>query len=138
MLNQGFDCFIPKVTFIQKNKKREINLFPGYGFAYLDTSKISKLKYTAGIKTLLKQGKGYASISKTDISDLMLRSENTLTNPIIYKPKIGDTVEINKGVFKNNLAQVIGLKGKDRINLMLNFFSREIPIHFHPKNISQI
>ena len=138
MFNQGFECFIPKVTVIQNNKKREINLFPGYGFAYLDTSKISKLKYTAGIKTVLKQGKGYASISKTDISDLMLRSENTLTNPIIFKPNIGDTVMINKGVFKNNLAQVIGFKGKDRINLMLNFLSREIRIDFQHQNITKI
>ena len=138
MFNQGFECFIPKVKVIKNNKIREINLFPGYGFAYLDTSKISKLNYTIGIKTVLKQGKGYASISKTDISDLMLRSENTLTNPIIFKPNIGDTVMINKGVFKNNLAQVIGFKGKDRINLMLNFFSRETPIKFHPKNITQI
>ena len=138
MFNQGFECFIPKVKVIQNNKKREINLFPGYGFAYLDTSKIPKLKYTIGIKTVLKQGKGYASISKTDISDLMLRSENTLTNPIIYKPKIGDTVRINKGVFKNNLAQVIGFKGKDRINLMLNFLSREIRIDFQHQNITKI
>ena len=104
----------------------------------MNSSKISKLKFTIGIKTVLKQGKGYASISKTDISDLMLRSENTLTNPIIYKPKIGDTVKINKGVFKNNLAQVIGLKGKDRINLMLNFPSKEILRNFNFKNIAQI
>jgi len=138
MFNQGFECFIPKVKVIKNNKIREINLFPGYGFAYLDTSKISKLNYTIGIKTVLKQGKGYASISKTDISDLMLRSENTLTNPIIFKPNIGDTVMINKGVFKNNLAQVIGFKGKDRINLMLNFLSREIRIDFQHQNITKI
>ena len=136
MFNQGFGCFIPKVKVIKNNKKREINLFPGYGFAYLDTSKISKLKYTIGIKTVLKQGKGYASISKIDISDLMLFSENTLTNPIIYKPIIGDTIKINKGAFKNNLAQVIGLKGNDRIKLMLNFLSREIIIDFDLKDIS--
>ena len=138
MLNQGFDCFIPKVKVIKNNKKREINLFPGNGFAYLSSSKISSLIYTKGIKTVLQQGKGYASISNTDISNIMFHSENTRTNPIIYKPKIGDTIKVNKGAFKNNLAQVIGLKGKDRINLMLNFFSREIPIHFHPKIITQI
>ena len=111
----------------------EYRLCSSYCIIYcnnMNSSKISKLKFTIGIKTVLKQGKGYASISKTDISDLMLRSENTLTNPIIYKPKIGDTVKINKGVFKNNLAQVIGLKGKDRINLMLNFPSKEILIDF--------
>ena len=78
MLNQGFDCFIPKVKVIKNNKKREINLFPGYGFAYLSSSKISSLKYTKGIKTVLQQGKGYASISNTDISNLMFHSENTL------------------------------------------------------------
>ena len=119
----------------------EYRLCSSYCIIYcnnMNSSKISKLKFTIGIKTVLKQGKGYASISKTDISDLMLRSENTLTNPIIYKPKIGDTVKINKGVFKNNLAQVIGLKGKDRINLMLNFPSKEILRNFNFKNIAQI
>ena len=50
MLNQGFDCFMPKVKVIKNNKKREMNLFPGYGFAYLSSSKISSLKYTKGIK----------------------------------------------------------------------------------------
>ena len=136
MFNQGFDCFIPKVKVIKNNKKREMNLFPGYGFAYIDPSKLSSLKYTKGIKTLLRQGKGYASISSADISNLILNSENTLTNPIIYKPIIGDTIKINKGAFKNNLAQVIGLKGNDRIKLMLNFLSREIIIDFDLKDIS--
>lgn len=138
MLNQGFDCFIPKVKVIKNNKKREINLFPGYGFAYLSSSKISSLKYTKGIKTVLQQGKGYASISNTDISNIMFHSENTRTNPIIYKPEIGDTIKVNKGAFKNNLAQVVGLKGKDRIELMLNFLSREVIIDFDLKNITQI
>ena len=138
MFNQSFDCFIPKVKVIKNNKKREMNLFPGYGFAYMDPSKLSSLKYTKGIKTLLRQGKGYASISSADISNLILHSENTLTNPIIYKPKIGDTIKINKGTFKNNLAQVIGLKGNERIKLMLNFLSREIIIDFDLKNITQI
>jgi len=96
----------------------------------MNSSKISKLKYTIGIKSVLKQKNGYASISKTDIADLIMRSENTLTSLIIYKPKIGDTVKINKGVFKNHLAQVIGLKGKDRISLMLNSLLREILIDF--------
>ena len=68
----------------------------------------------------------------------MLHSENTLTNPIIYKPKIGDTIKVKKGAFKNNLAQVIGLKGKGRIELMLNFLSRETIIDFDLKNITQI
>jgi len=138
MLNQGFDCFIPKVKVIKNNKKREMNLFPGYGFAYIDPSKLSSLKYTKGIKTVLRQGKGYASISSAEISNLILHSENTLTNPIIYKPKIGDTIKIDKGAFENNLAQVIGLKGNDRIKLMLNFLSREIIIDFDLKNITQI
>ena len=138
MLNQRFDCFIPKVKVIKNNKKKEINLFPGYGFAHLSSSKISFLQYTRGIKSVLRQGKGYASISSADISNLILHSENTLTNPIIYKPKIGDTININKGSFKNNLAQVIGLKGNDRIKLMLNFLSREVIIDFDLKNITQI
>jgi len=138
MLNQRFDCFIPKVKVIKNNKKKEINLFPGYGFAHLSSSKISFLQYTKGIKSVLRQVKGYASISNTDISNLILHCENTLTNPIINKPKIGDTIKINKGAFKNNLSQVIGLKGKDRIELMLNFLSRETIIDFDLKNITQI
>ena len=138
MFNQGFNCFIPKVKIIKNNKKREINLFPGYGFGYLASSKISSLKYTKGIKTVLQQGKGYASISNTDISNLMLHSENTLTNPVLYKPRIGDTIKINKGAFKNNLAQVIAFKGMDRIKLMLNILSREIILDFDLKNITQI
>ena len=138
MFNQGFDCFIPKVKVLKNDKKREIDLFPGYGFAYLSSLKISSLKYTKGIKTVLRQGKGYASISNADISNMILNCENTLTNPIIYKPQIGDTIKINKGAFKDNLAQVVGLKEKDRIKLMLDFLSREIMIDFDLKNITQI
>jgi len=111
----------------------EYRLCSSYCIIYsnnMNSSKISKLKYTIGIKSVLKQKNGYASISKTDIADLIMRSENTLTSLIIYKPKIGDTVKINKGVFKNHLAQVIGLKGKDRISLMLNSLLREILIDF--------
>ena len=117
----------------------EYRLCSSYCIIYcnnMNSSKISKLEYTIGIKSVLKQKNGYASISKTDIADLILRSENTLTSPIIYKPKIGDTIKVNKGAFKNNLAQVVGLKGKDRIELMLNFLSREVIIDFDLKNIT--
>lgn len=136
MFNQGFDCFIPKVKVIKNNKKRVINLFPGYGFAYLASSKISSLKHTKGIKTVLQQGKVYASISNTHISNLMLRSENSMIEPIISKPKIGDSAKIIKGAFKNNLAKVIALRGIDRVSLMLNFLSRETIIDFDLKNIT--
>ena len=138
MFNQGFDCFIPKVKVLVNNKNREMNLFPGYGFGYIPSSKLSSLKYTKGIKTVLRQGKGYASISKTEISNLMLHCENALTDPIIYKPKLGDTVKIDKWAFKNNLAQVISLDGKDRIEVMLSFLPREIILDSNLKNITQV
>ena len=136
--NQGIECFIPKVSIIKNNRSRVMNLFPGYGFAYLRPSNVSQLKYTRGIKTILRQGNSFASISQDHVSDLMLDCENTKVTPIESKPLPGDLIQIARGALKGHLAHVVSLNGSGRIQIMLSLLSRESTLDFDLKHIKQI
>ena len=128
----------PKLSIIKNNRSRVMNLFPGYGFAYLRPSNVSQLKYTRGIKTILRQGNSFASISQDHVSDLMLDCENTKVAPIESKPLPGDMIQIARGALKGHLAQVVSLNGSGRIQIMLSLLSRESTLDFDLKHIKQI
>ena len=115
-----------------------MNLFPGYGFGYLRPSNVSQLKYTRGIKAILRQGNTFASISQDHVSDLMLDCENTKVTPIEPKPLPGAMIQIARGALKGHLAQVVSLNGSGRIQIMLSLLSRESTLDFDLKHIKQI
>ena len=54
LLNQKFDFFLPKITVKKNSKSKEEALFPGYIFINTSFENYSSLKYTIGIKNILK------------------------------------------------------------------------------------
>ena len=58
LLNQNFGFYLPKITIkkINSNPKVEL-LFPGYIFVNTSLENYSALKYTMGIKNIIKFGK---------------------------------------------------------------------------------
>jgi len=136
--NQSIDYFIPKVNVLKNNKNSLINLFPGYGFANLPSLKLSSLKYTKGIKTILANTNGFASVSPEYVNHLNQECEKTKFSPIIVRPNVGDVVQINKGPFKDYLAKVINLDKNQRISLMMTLLSREFTFEIEPNDIKYI
>jgi len=60
LLNQNFEYYLPKITIkkINSNPKVEV-LFPGYIFVNTSLENYSALKYTMGIKNIIKFGDKY-------------------------------------------------------------------------------
>jgi len=135
--NQFFDYLIPKVNVIENDRNKVINLFPGYGFANLPLSKLSSLKYTKGIKSILGQGNDFSSVPTEYIAFLTQECEKSKSSPIIVKPNVGDVVKINKGPFKDNLAKVIHLDKNKRIGVMMRLLSREFTFDIEPEYLTQ-
>ena len=62
--NQKFDFYLPKITIkkINANPKVEV-LFPGYIFVNTGLENYSALKYTMGIKNIIKFGDNISCVS---------------------------------------------------------------------------
>ena len=138
LANQDFDFFLPKISIIKNDRQSIIDLFPGYGFVYVSETEVAKLKYTRGVKNALIPSGDCLQITKDFVLNLKRNCSKTLIKPISITPNIGDTVEINKGIFKGHLAKVVSLKRSQRIQLLINFLSKNIQLDFDVKSIKQI
>ena len=64
LLNQKFDYYLPKITTKKINSSPiEKILFPGYIFIKISSKNFTSLKYTKGIKNIVKFGKNIPYIS---------------------------------------------------------------------------
>jgi transcription antitermination factor NusG len=138
LANQGFAHFIPKLNVIKNNKQSCINLFPGYGFVSVSENQITKLRYTKGIRNVLIRNADCCFISDKFILDLKEKCSTSLNIPIFITPVTGEIVEINKGIFQGNLAEVIRLKPNKRIQLMINMLSHNLSVDIDINHIKQI
>ena len=128
---QNFDYYLPKITVknINANPKKEL-LFPGYIFINTSPGNYSALKYTMGIKNILKFGDTIAFLSSKEIETIHMIEEKSKIDPVVSKIKIGQDVMIAKGSLKGIIAKVSSLPHKERIEVFLNFLgaSRKVTI----------
>ena len=122
LLNQEFDFYLPKITTkkINSNPKVEV-LFPGYIFVNTSFENYSALKYTMGIKNILKFGDNISCISDEEIDAMQNAEELSKTDPIVSQIKIGQDATIAKGSFKGSIVKVCSLTSKDRVGVFLSF-----------------
>ena len=77
LLNQKFDYYLPKITTkkINSNPKVEV-LFPGYIFVNTSFENYSALKYTMGIRNIIKFGDNISCISDEEIEAMQMAEEH--------------------------------------------------------------
>ena len=120
--NQNFDFYLPKITTrkINSNPKVEV-LFPGYIFVNIDPENYSALKYTMGIKNIIKFGDNISRISSEEIEAIQMAEETSKLNPAIQQIQIGQEVKIAKGSLTGSIVKVCSLPSKERVGVLLNF-----------------
>ena len=131
LLNQRFEYYLPKIIFKKANSfPKEEALFPGYIFINTSFDNYSALKYTVGIKDILKFGDSISFISDEDIKSMKMLEEKSRINPIASKLEIGQDVLISEGSLAGSIARVCSLPSKDRVNILLNLLGslREVTI----------
>ena len=120
LLNQKFNYYLPKITTkkINSSIKEEI-LFPGYIFINTCVENYSALKYTMGIKNIIKFGDNISCISDEDIKAIQMAEEESKIDPIISKIQIGQDAAIAIGSFKGIIVKICSLPSKKRVDVLL-------------------
>ena len=121
LLNQKFDYYLPKITIKKINSSpKEEMLFPGYIFVYIGFENYSALRYTLGIKNILKFGDNFPCISDEEVKSIRLAEEKSKIYPV-SQLRIGQDVLIAEGSFKGTIARICSLPSKDRVSVLLAF-----------------
>ena len=122
LLNQKFDYYLPKITKkkINANLKEEV-LFPGYIFVNTSFKNYSALKYTKGIKNIIKFGNNISYISFEDIKAMQAIEEASKIDPISSEIQIGQDAIIAKGSLSGSIVKVCSLSSKERLEVFLSF-----------------
>ena len=122
LLNQKFDYYLPKITTKNINSKSKIEvLFPGYIFVNTSLDNYSALKYTMGIRNIIKFGDNISFISDEEIKAMQMIEESSKIDPIVPQIQIGQDVEISKGSLAGSIVKVCSLSSKERVSILLSF-----------------
>jgi transcription antitermination factor NusG len=122
LLGQKFDYCLPKIITkkINSNPKVEV-LFPGYIFVNTSFENYSALKYTMGIKNIIKFGDNISIISDKEIAAMQMAEEASKIDPIASQIQIGQDAIIAKGSLAGSIVKVCSLPSKERVGILLSF-----------------
>ena len=122
LLNQKFEYYLPKIITkkINSNPKEEL-LFPGYIFVNISFENYSALKYTMGIKNVIKFGDNIAYMSNEDIKAMEIVEQASKIDPVASQIEIGQDAFISKGSLKGSLVKICSLPSKKRVGVLLTF-----------------
>jgi transcription antitermination factor NusG len=122
LLNQKFDYCLPKITTKKINSSSKVEvLFPGYIFVNTSFKNYSALKYTMGIKNIIKFGDNISRISDEEIKAMQMAEEASKIDPVASQIQIGQDVLIAKGSLTGSIAKVCSLSSKERVGVLLSF-----------------
>ena len=122
LLNQKFEYYLPKITRKKINFKPKIEaLFPGYIFVNINLKDYSALKYTLGIKNIIKFGDNISCISDEEIEAMQMAEETSKIYPVVSQIQIGQDVMIAKGSLAGSIVKVCSLSSKERVGVLLFF-----------------
>jgi transcription antitermination factor NusG len=122
LLNQKFDYCLPKITTkkINSNPKVEV-LFPGYIFVNTSFENYSAIKYTMGIRKIIKFGDNISCISDEEIEAMQMAEEASKMDPVAPLIQIGKDALISKGSLKGSIVKICSLPSRERIGILFSF-----------------
>ena len=119
--NQNFDYYLPKIKVVKPNSNpAEEVLFPGYIFINTGLEDYSSIKYTLGIKKVIKFGNSIPHLTDNEIKSIQSIEKLSQSKPIASKIKIGQEAVVKEGPFKGTLVKICSLPSKGRIEVLLS------------------
>ena len=122
--NQGYTSYYP----IVKINKKNVVLFPGYVFIYLDNhnENWSPIRSTKGVINFVRFGLSFAQVPDDIIEYIRVNQANSEEKlKKLSKFKEGDKVQITDGVFKNCIAIFKSYKSEERIILLMKVLGQQ-------------
>ena len=118
--SQNFDYYLPKIKIKKSNSNLgEEILFPGYVFINTGLEDYSLIKYTKGIKKVVKFGRNIPRLTDNEIKSIQSIEKLSNSKPIIPKINIGQEALVADGPFKGTLVKICSLPSKKRIEVLL-------------------
>ena len=122
LLTQNFDFYLPKITTKKINSKpKEEVLFPGYIFVNTSLENYSALRYTIGIKNIIKFGNNISCVSHEEIISMQMVEKKSKFEPVAQQIQIGQIATISKGSLKGSIVKICSLPSKDRVGVLSTF-----------------
>ena len=143
--NQGFEIFLPMISFAKLNQPKSITLkamFPGYLFVKINTEldKWNRIKSTRGVSHMVVFGQRLAEIPNQVIAYLKSGAdENDIFKQKITRQKFqkGDKLVIEKGIFKDKKATFLSKKSKERVRILLKFVNDLITVDLPASDVGE-
>ena len=90
-------------------------------FIYTNLENYSALKYTIGIKNIIKFGGCIPCISSEEIKSMRMAEEMSKIDPVHQQIQIGKEAIIAKGSLKGGIVKICSLPSLERIDVLLTF-----------------
>ena len=134
--NQKFDYYLPKITIKKFNAQPKVEvLFPGYIFVNTSIKNYSALKYTVGIKNILKFGHNVSYISNEEIKAMQIAESSSKIEPLTSQIQIGQDALIAMGPLKGSIVKICSLPCNERVGILLTFLGSIRRITISKKDI---
>ena len=135
--NQGFDYYLPKIIIKKPDSiTKEEAMFPGYIFINTNINRYSSVKYTKGIKDIIKFGENIAYMTDEEIKSINNVENLSRDKPLVSKIRIGQEVDIKSGTFKGNIGKICSLPKRKRVGILLHILGSNRKIDIPEKDIA--
>jgi transcription antitermination factor NusG len=122
LLNQKFDYYLPKITTKKINSNSKVEaLFPGYIFVNTSFENYSTLRYTTGIKNIIKFGANISCISNEEVEAIKIVEEKSKKDPVAIQIQVGEDALISKGSLMGNIVKICSLPSQKRVGVLISF-----------------
>ena len=143
--NQGFQIFLPMITFATMNQSKSTTLeamFPRYLFIKinLERDNWTCIKSTRGVSHMVVFGQRFAEMPHQVIEHLKSGAdENHIFRQAITRQEFqkGDKLVIEKGIFKDKEATFLSKKSKERVRILLRFVNHLITAEIPASDVGQ-
>ena len=135
--NQSFNYYLPKIVIKKPNSSpKEEVMFPGYIFINTSIERYSSIKYTKGIKNIIKFGEKISYMTDDEIKIINTMQKSSRFEPIVSEIKIGQEVDIKSGAFKGNIGKICKLPSEKRVGILLHFLGAKRRINIPEKDLT--
>ena len=134
--NQKFNYYLPRITTkkINSNPKVEV-LFPGYIFINTSFENYSALKYTKGIKNIIRFGDKISHMTDEEIKIIKKIEELSKSEPLVLNIRVNQKAIVKKGSFAGLLVRICSLPKKDRVDVFLTILGSKRKVSILEKDL---
>ena len=143
LINQKVETYLPLYTTIKqwtdRKKKVELPLIPSYVFVNTQSIDLADVYKINGVLGVLQYLKKPAVVRNFEIENLKILLKDSEKIELLEEKSLdrGESVIVEKGVFKGLIAECIKTKGKHRVivrlELMENLIEVNVPLSYLSK-----